>query len=146
MPYWDHIPTSVRGSEVYKSFVHGWAQVFEAIKEILCPRDSSRHAPALPTAAAVTNELLRGRYRYDDRYTAFFQKGGKVEYALDGLLHETKDFDAFYETYMGDFADEGDEERYTALPEHPLDDSWDFVRYHFLGPKGLVPKGPFEFE
>ena len=32
-------------------------------------------------------------------------KGGKVEYAIDGLLHETKDSDCFYDTYMGDFAD-----------------------------------------
>ena len=27
MPYWEHIPTSVRGEEVYKSFVYGFAQV-----------------------------------------------------------------------------------------------------------------------
>ena len=27
MPYWDHIPTAVRGEEVYKSFVYGFAQV-----------------------------------------------------------------------------------------------------------------------
>ena len=135
----------MRGSEVYKSFVHGWAQVFEAAKEIFCPRDLNRHTPALPTVGAITNELTIGRYRYDDRYTShFFGKGGRVEYVLDGLLHETMHSEVFFDTYMGEYAVEGDDEEYNALPEHPLDDCWNFVRYHFLGPKGLVPEGPFE--
>jgi len=145
VPYWEHIPQNVRGTEVFKSFVHGWAQVFEAAKEILCPRDLSRHTPALPTVGAVTNELTGGRYKYDDRYTShFFGKGGRVEHVLDGLLHETMHSEVFFDTYMGEFAEEGDDQEYNGLPEHPLDDCWNFVRYHFLGPKGLVPEGPFE--
>ena len=143
MPYWNHIPADVRGREVYKSFVHGWSQVFQAIAEVLCPRNG-RHAPALPTATAVTNELTHGRYRYDDRYTShFLQRGGRVEYALDGLIHDTIDSDMFFDVHMGDHADEDAEEEYTGLPEHPLDECWDFVRYHILGPKGLVAEGPF---
>ena len=145
VPYWEHIPQNVRGTEVFKSFVHGWAQVFEAAKEILCPRDLSRHTPALPTVGAITNELTGGRYKYDDRYTShFFGKGGRVEYVLDGLLQETMHSEVFFDTYMGEYAVEGDDEEYNGLPEHPLDDCWNFVRYHFLGPKGLVPEGPFE--
>ena len=145
VPYWDHIPQNVRGREVYKSFVHGWAQVFEAAKEVLCPRDPDRHASALPTVGAITNELTRGRYKYDDRYTSFFfSKGGKVEYFLDGLIHETMDSEVFYDMHFGDYVDEDAGQEYCDLPKHPLDDCWNFVRYHFLGPKGLVPKGPFE--
>jgi hypothetical protein len=96
VPLWDYIPQSVRGEEVYKSFVYGWIQVLEAIKEIHSPQDSARHAPAqdsarhapaLPTVDAITRELVQGRYRYDHRYTDFFfRNGGKVEYAIDGLL------------------------------------------------------------
>jgi hypothetical protein len=87
VPLWEYIPQSVRGEEVYKSFVYGWIQVLEAIKEIHSPQDSARHAPALPTVDAITRELVQGRYRYDHRYTDFFfRNGGKVEYAIDGLL------------------------------------------------------------
>ena len=47
--------------------------------------------------------------------------------------------------FLGNLADysEGGHE-YEALPKHPLDDLWSFVRYHFLGPKGKVLNGPFE--
>ena len=144
VPLWTHIPQSVRGEEVYKSFVHGWIQVLEAAQEIHSPR-GGRHARALPTIDAVTRELVGGRYRYDDRYTNFFfQNGGKVEFAIDGLLHLAEDSEEFFDVYFGEYCDEDDGAEYKALPEHPLDECWDRVRYHFLGPKGKVPKGPFE--
>jgi len=144
VPMWTYIPKSVRAEEVYKSFVYGWIQVLEAIKEIHSPR-ANHHAQALPTIDAVTRELLQGRYRYDDRYTNFFLgHGGKVEFAIDGLLDLTEASEEFFDVYFGDYASEGASDEYEALPEHPLDDCWDFVRYHFLGPKGEVRKGPFE--
>ena len=52
--------------------------------------------------------------------------------------------EVFYDAYFGDYADEDGGQEYSDLPKHPLDDYWNFVRYHFLGPKGLVPKGPFK--
>ena len=70
----------------------------------------------------------------------FFSKGGRVEYAIDGLVRAltTGDFD---EAYLGEYAD--DDGGYGELPTHPLDECLDLVRYHLLGPKGLVPEGPF---
>ena len=50
-----------------------------------------------------------------------------------GLLDLAEESEEFFDLYFGDGADEldgGDE--YKALPEHPLDDTWHFVRYHFL--------------
>jgi len=133
VPLWRHIPKSVRGQEVYKSFVYGWIQVLEAIKHIHCSRG------VLPMVDEVTLELTRGGRNYDNRYTEFFfRNGGKVEFAIDGLIHAAKDSEEFFDVYYEDAGSD-----YEALPEHPLDDLWDFVRYHFLGPKGNVPKGPF---
>ena len=138
VPYWKYIPTEVRGEEVYKSFVGGWSQVMQAISEIISPR-GGRHQPALPTVEAVTRELFQGRYRYDDRYSNFFfSRGGKIEFALDGLIDETIVSESFFFTYEEDI-----EEVYESLPEHPLDEQWGFVRYMFLGPKGKVQAGPF---
>jgi hypothetical protein len=134
VPLWMHIPKSIRGQEVYKSFVYGFIQVLEAIKNIYCSREF------LPTVDEVTLELTRGGSNYDNRYTEFFfRNGGKVEFAIDGLIHAAKDSDVFFDVYYEDAGSD-----YETLPEHPLDDLWDFVRYHFLGPKGKVPKGPFQ--
>lgn len=134
VPLWMHIPKSIRGQEVYKSFVYGFIQVLEAIKNIYCSRE------VLPTVDEVTLELTRGGSNYDNRYTEFFfRSGGKVEFAIDGLIHAAKDSDVFFDVYYEDASSD-----YEALPEHPLDDLWDFLRYHFLGPKGNVPKGPFQ--
>jgi hypothetical protein len=52
-----------------------------------------------------------------------------------GLLDLAEESEEFFDLYFGDGADElqldgGDE--YKALPEHPLDDAWHLVRYHFL--------------
>jgi hypothetical protein len=139
VPLWMHIPKNVRGQEVYKSFVYGWVQVLEAIQNIYCSRD------VLPMVDEVTLELTRGGSNYDNRYTEFFfRNGGKVEFAIDGLIHAAKDSDLFFDLHFGEFADEDAGDDYEALPEHPLDDLWDFVRYQFLGPKGKVRKGPFQ--
>ena len=98
----------------------------------------------MPTVDAVMRELYQGRRRYDERYLSFFfSNGGKVEHAIDGLLHETADSDVFFDIFGYEEEDGSLEEEYNALPEHPLDDVWDFVRYNILGPKGRVPKGPF---
>ena len=143
VPLWEHIPKEFKGDQVYKSFVHGWAQVLRAIQEVHSPM-AMRHlrAPALPTVDAVTRELLQGSNRYDARYTSFFfSNGGRVEFALDGLLSAAEDSEEFDECYFGEDGDGHDE--YDALPEHPLDECWAAVRYHFFGPKGKVPKGPF---
>ena len=77
---------------------------------------------------------MQGRYRYDHRYNDFFfRNGGKVEYAIDGLLDLAEESEEFFDLYFGDGADEEDgDDEYKALPEHPLDDTWHFVRYHFL--------------
>ena len=141
-PCWEYITKEVRGYEVYKSFVGGWCQIFEALREIISPRGTL--SPALPTVDAVMRELYQGRRRYDERYLSFFfSNGGKVEHAIDGLLHETADSDVFFDIFGYEEEDGSLEEEYNALPEHPLDDVWDFVRYNILGPKGRVPKGPF---
>merc|ERR1719502_2564079 len=107
------------------------------MKEILVPRGNA--APALPTVAAVTRELFQGRYRYDDRYSDFFfRNGGKIEFALDGLIRETVSSDVFFDLADGPFGNPEMGEEFEALPEHPLDEQWSFVRYHFLGPRGKV--------
>ena len=144
VPYWEHIPAAVRGEEVYKSFVGGHCQVVQAMGEILSPRGN--HPPGLPTVAAVTRELFQGRYRYDDRYTDFYlRNGGKIEFAIDGLICETESSESFFDMAY-DMEDHGEPEmleEYKAQPAHVLDDQWGFVRYHFLGPKGKVKQGPF---
>ena len=130
---------------MYKSFVYGWIQVLEAIKNVHSPQARACHATVLPTVEVITRELVCGG-RYDHRFTEFFfRNGGKVEFALDGLIDVAKDSDEFFDLYFGNLEDysEGGQE-YEALPKHPLDDLWSFVRYHFLGPKGKVLKGPFE--
>jgi len=144
VPLWNHIPKSVKGEEVYKSFVGGWVQVLEAIKELHSPM-ANRHSATLPTVSAVTQELLQGRYRYDQRYTDFFfRNGGKVEFAIDGLLCLAEDADEFFDVFFGDYSEGNGGEEYEALSEHPLDDVWGFARYKLLGPTGKVPKGPFD--
>jgi hypothetical protein len=141
VPLWSYIPKSVRGEEVYKSFVYGWIQILDAIKHVHSLQARTRDATVLPTVEAVTRELAHGG-RYDHRYSEFFfRNGGKVEFALDGLIDAAKDSDEFFDL-LADYS-EGSHE-YEALPKHPLDDLWSFVRYHFLGPKGKVSNGPFE--
>mmetsp|Transcript_7389 Transcript_7389/g.16252 ORF Transcript_7389/g.16252 Transcript_7389/m.16252 type:complete len:415 (+) Transcript_7389:460-1704(+) len=160
MPYWDHIPTAVRGEKVYKSFVYGFAQVIEAICEVIQNKQEQQllldeFEYHLPTIQAIKHELRPGTGRYDDRYTRFFfEKGGKVEHALDGFIDEAIGSEAFFDM-MGDNEDSDDEDmeedneendmanKYNSLPENPLDEQWDFVRYKLLGPLGKVPKGPF---
>jgi len=145
VPMWEHIPLEVRGTEVYKSFVHGWAQIVRAIGVVVKPRSHSRREPALPTVENVSRELWERNY--DQRYTShFLSRGGKVEFALDALLYLAKDADEMFWSMEEDEDKEDDyrqQSRYEALPKHRLDDCWEFVRYKLLGPNGKVKKGPF---
>ena len=146
----DFVPPEVLGESVYKSFAHGYLQVFEAINRVL------QAGSTLPTPANVFHHLRT--HRYDDRFTSFFfGKRGEVEFALDAVISYAAagvwelDFDRQDEVMQdGNFGspakcrfDELDE--YTRLPEHPLDNYFELVRYKLIGPLGKFKRGPFEF-
>lgn len=113
----NHVPVSIR-CPMFKSFACGWSQCFKAIANVLRRKQ-------LPTVSAVEQELRSGR-EFDSRYTSFyFDKGGKVEFALDAILHrsmeehEVHGDGSFFETF---------EEDTLALPSHPFDDDYGRIR------------------
>jgi hypothetical protein len=126
VPYWEHIPEHVRGTEVYKSFVYGHAEVVKAMCNVIM-RKPVLGAISLPTRAAVLDEVHTRRYNH--RFLDFFfRMGGKVDFAIDGILDEVHDPDSFFNTVGEDSKAE-----YEAIPKHPLDEEWGFVRTMILG-------------
>lgn len=129
VPYWDHIPEHVRGTEVYKSFVYGHAEIVVAMCRVIL-HDHDSDAAGLPTPAAILNELQTGRY--DHRYlNFFFRQGGEVHFAIEGMLEETRHSDLFF--YNLSDHDHDLREEYEAILEHPFDEEWGLVRTMVLG-------------
>ena len=82
VPGFELVPPEVLGTEVYKSFAHGYLKVFQAIDIILqVGRD-------LPTPTNIVHQL--GGFR--ERYLSFFlEKHGQVEFALDAIIRSAED-------------------------------------------------------
>ena len=82
VPGFELVPPEVLGTEVYKSFAHGYLKVFQAIDIILqVGRD-------LPTPSNIVHQL--GGFR--ERYLSFFlEKHGQVEFALDAIIRSAED-------------------------------------------------------
>jgi hypothetical protein len=82
VPGFELVPPEVLGTEVYKSFAHGYLKVFQAIDIILqVGRD-------LPTPTNLVHQL--GGFR--ERYLSFFlEKHGQVEFALDAIIRSAED-------------------------------------------------------
>jgi hypothetical protein len=103
---------------MYKSFAMGWSYCFDAIASVVRMNQA-------PTVTRVM-EVLR-QSRFDQRMVNhFFQKGGKVEYALDAVLQGTEnvlkhghDCPWEYETFEEDFEQ---------IPENPLDKMYTLAR------------------
>jgi len=144
--WWDFLPLEVQGEAVYKSFVHGWIQVIDAVHHVL-ERDHQ-----LPTTDRVRHHLAHGGC-YDERYTSyFFQKGGRVEFALDAMLHgayeqsERYGSGHFEEVFVHMLEKEEEDTlcpRYDQLPTHPFDLEFEIICYKLLGPRGMLTRGPF---
>jgi hypothetical protein len=134
VPYWEHIPEHDRGTEVYKSFVYGYAEVVKAMCNVIMRKAVSR-AISLPTRAAVLKKVHTRQY--DQRHLDFFfRQGGVVDFAIDGMLDEVRDSDYFFDTIAEDY-DEYLKDEYEAIPKHPFDEEWSFVRTMILGPSSI---------
>lgn len=87
IPRIEYIPPEVleRNSEgFYKSFADGWEIAWKAIQSVLSRKSE------IPTISRVEYEI-NCRMECDLRkWNHFIQKGGKVEYAIDGLLRITQ--------------------------------------------------------
>jgi hypothetical protein len=81
---WQFIPAEVRGEEVYRSFVHGWCIVLDAISLLLGQEQ-------LPTPPRLYDALLNQKYRGQGQVQHFFRKGGRIEFALDFLLYHVEE-------------------------------------------------------
>lgn len=78
--FMDYIPSSIRNTGVYATFIKGYSAIFRAIARVTDNK-------AIPTVDAVLRYALESDY-FDAQAVRFFlQKGGKVEFALNGLLH-----------------------------------------------------------
>jgi hypothetical protein len=85
----------------------------------------------LPTPWAVLQELKTGDY-YQPYPDYYLQHGGRVDFAVEGILHETRESELFFMRFE-DGECEAELEEYEAVPEHPFDDEWGFARTMILG-------------
>ena len=113
----EYLPKECSEGRVYKSFVMGWVQALEAVRDVL-------RARAIPTVATVRRTLASGYF--DHRYTKhFLQNGGGVEYAIAAVLGRSKE----EHEHWGDASFLDLEEGLMALPAvEALDDDYELVR------------------
>ncbi|GFH57715.1 hypothetical protein CTEN210_14191 [Chaetoceros tenuissimus] len=144
----EHIPPTTLCAHnpdgLYKSFVDGWQIVWGAIMTLL-------QRNLVPTKTRVENEVVRlcceKRYSYDSRKWQHFQdKGGKIEYALDAILYQTRNI-----CVDGDDGWEYDifEDQFNALDATPLDLAFDLARVKILEltdeNMNQQPRGPYRY-
>ncbi|KAF8991005.1 hypothetical protein BDZ89DRAFT_1086867 [Hymenopellis radicata] len=111
----EFIPPSLYPN-LYLSFYRGFTAVFRAAYDIL-----ERASPF--TAETV---LSHARHAYSHETTYFFNKGGKVEYALDAITSDARD-----QSMVGDrefYATFGDDDEFVALPTCANDNEFGLVR------------------
>ncbi|KAJ7510312.1 hypothetical protein B0H11DRAFT_1183595 [Mycena galericulata] len=108
--------------EVYKTFILGYAGVLRAIALLL-----RRAVPVLPTEATVRAELQSGQidFEYVRAAAFYFQKGGRVEYALDAVLDSAKNAFHLEGTIMDMYSND---EHYLKLPSCDNDREFEIVR------------------
>ncbi|KZV72045.1 hypothetical protein PENSPDRAFT_684067 [Peniophora sp. CONT] len=84
IPFMDYLPKSIRDPGMYASFINGYSAVFRAIARVT-------ESKIIPTADVVLRHALEAEY-FDAQAVRFFlEKGGKVEHALNGLLHTARE-------------------------------------------------------
>ncbi|VDB87279.1 unnamed protein product [Peniophora sp. CBMAI 1063] len=84
--FMEYIPQSIRAQGVHATFLKGYGAVLRAIASV-----TKRNQ--IPTVQLVSSHALDGKH---DHFAAravefFFQKGGRVEHALNGVLHEASE-------------------------------------------------------
>ena len=84
--FMDFIPRAIRGDGVYATFIKGYSLVFMSIARVT-------ERKVIPTADAVLRDALEDTFDYFDAQAVrfFLQKGGRVEHALNGLLHTARE-------------------------------------------------------
>lgn len=126
--------------QMYKTFILGYGGVMKAIAQLLARAD-----PVLPTEAAVRGELQNGQIEWEYVRAAqfYFQKGGRVEYALDAVLDSAKNNFDLEGTDLDIYADD---EKYLKTPPCDNDREFDIVRkkmgldpVHGWGPYSMAP-------
>ncbi|KAJ7721720.1 hypothetical protein DFH07DRAFT_760315 [Mycena maculata] len=119
-PILGHIPKRL-WTEMYKTFILGYGGVMKAIAQLL-GRD------VLPTEATVRTELQDGQidYEYVRAAQFYFQKGGRVEYALDAVTDNAKC--SFLDLEGTDMDIYADNEEYLKTPTCDNDREFDIVR------------------
>jgi hypothetical protein len=142
----DFVPPEM-WSHVYKTFYLGYHAVFKAISRVVHRQPSPTQLP-IPTISAVLAELVEsirnGSSHYFDAQAVnfFFGKGGKVDWALDCVIHcmvEQEEDGSFSE--MWDDPDYGSDE-WRALPHCANDLEFDLVREKIGLGKGKI-WGPY---
>ena len=140
----EHIPPNTLCAHnpdgLYKSFVDGWQIVWGAIMTLL-------QRNLVPTKARVENEILRLCSEQNLRkWQHFKDKGGKIEYALDAILYQTRNV-----CVDGDDGWEYDtfEDEFNALDANPLDLAFDLARVKIfeLTDENMnqQPRGPYRY-
>jgi len=129
----DYVPTIYR-DQVYKSFALGFHGCLAAIAATLCRRK-------LPVVDIVMMEWATGIY--DQRYRSYYlDHGGRIEYALDAILSRSKEEHEIFGD--GSFVDVPTfKAAIDALPSHPKDNDYEFIRERLLGVD--FRGGPFYF-
>ncbi|VDB87275.1 unnamed protein product [Peniophora sp. CBMAI 1063] len=125
-----YIPEQICAQGVHATFIKGYGAVLRAIASIT-------RRNKIPTLQLVTSHALDGR---DDHFAAravdfFLKKGGRVEHALNGVLHAASELGpggdgSFLE--IEDFADD-----LAALPDCENDEDYPLLRANLCLPSNL---------
>jgi hypothetical protein len=142
----DFIPPEM-WSLVYKTFYLGYHEVFKAISRVVHRQSSPTQIP-IPTAPVILAELIDGTRNGSSSYfdaqavNFFLGKGGKVDWALDCVVHSMEEQEA-----DGSFSEMWDDPEYGSdewktLPHCANDLEFDLVREKIGLSKGKI-WGPY---
>ncbi|VDB96113.1 unnamed protein product [Peniophora sp. CBMAI 1063] len=80
IPFMEFIPVSIRDAGVYATFIRGYAAVLDGIAELA-------KSNLIPRPAAVMGQVITSDYFGAQAMHFFLEKGGRVEHALNAVLH-----------------------------------------------------------
>ena len=136
IPRLEYIPTKVlkehnRGG-IYKSFLGGWGIVWKAILNIL----TKSQAPTISTIHTEISTSMEGAFG-NQKWNHFVEKGGRIEYALDGLFDITENV---YEKGDDGWEYEWYKDVIEKLPVTPLDAAFEIGKTKCFGNSTKVNK------